>query len=165
MYYYHSLFLLSLFMSYKEERRKETIFSVLVIFPFFSISLGDLSLTYSISHLQRYWAAQDGDSESDWVDAHLTELGIQQALAANTFWKRQMAEQNIPMPQRYYTSPLYRCLETASRTFFNLDLPPDRPFKPVVKEVKTTLSFFSLSLFFLAPRCAAHSLTHSSPHT
>ncbi|KAI4209605.1 MAG: hypothetical protein LQ351_007502 [Letrouitia transgressa] len=90
---------------------------------------------YGREEWDRYWAAQDGDSESDWVDAHLTELGIQQALAANTFWKRQMAEQNIPMPQRYYTSPLYRCLETASRTFFNLDLPPDRPFKPVVKEL------------------------------
>ncbi|KAL9046453.1 MAG: hypothetical protein Q9214_000708 [Letrouitia sp. 1 TL-2023] len=116
---------------------------------------------YGRKEWDRYWAAQDGDSESDWIDAHLTELGIQQALAANAFWKRQMAEQNIPTPQRYYTSPMYRCLETASRTFSNLDLPPDRLFKPVVKEVEPNFSCFFPSF----PRSPLNcSLSHSLPH-
>lgn len=70
-----------------------------------------------------------------WVDAHLTEAGIEQAKSVNAFWKREISEQHIPLPQSYYTSPLHRCLTTASVTFSGLELPPDRPFAPVVKEV------------------------------
>ncbi|KAL8700666.1 MAG: hypothetical protein Q9201_005321 [Fulgogasparrea decipioides] len=81
-----------------------------------------------------YWAAQEGDSTAHWADAHLTELGIQQAQAVNTFWKHQVAEARTPLPERYYTSPMYRCLETANHTFADLDLPAEKPYKPVVKE-------------------------------
>ena len=45
-----------------------------------------------------------------------------------------MSSQQIPVPQSYYTSPLTRCLQTANITFANLKLPPQTPFKPVVKE-------------------------------
>lgn len=41
----------------------------------------------------------------------------------------------MPAPEKYYTSPLYRCLQTANSTFSGLDLPADKPFKPVVKEL------------------------------
>lgn len=101
---------------------------------------------------QRYWAAQDGDSTAHWVDAHLTDLGIQQAQAVNAFWKHQIAHAKTPAPESYYTSPLRRCLATANHTFANLDLsslpptplPPtpsgsstakEPQYKPVVKEL------------------------------
>lgn len=42
---------------------------------------------------------------------------------------------NIPAPERYYTSPLHRCLATASITFSGIALPDSRPFAPVVKEL------------------------------
>ena len=40
----------------------------------------------------------------------------------------------MPPPEKYYSSPLYRCLQTANLTFSSLDVPPDRSFKPLVKE-------------------------------
>lgn len=89
---------------------------------------------------KRYWAAQEGDSSCSWVDPHLTETGIQQAQTVNAFWKHQLAVAKMPAPERYYCSPLYRCLETANLTFTGLDLPADRPYKPVVMEVRN-LSF------------------------
>ncbi|KAI4109959.1 MAG: hypothetical protein L6R37_000309 [Teloschistes peruensis] len=106
---------------------------------------------YGTAEWDRYWAAQDGDSTAHWVDAHLTELGIQQAQAVNAFWKRQFTEAKTPAPESYYTSPMRRCLATANLTFANLDLsspststplPPGditakEPslYKPVVKEL------------------------------
>ncbi|KAL8931357.1 MAG: hypothetical protein Q9211_007021 [Gyalolechia sp. 1 TL-2023] len=84
---------------------------------------------------QRYYASLEGDSDGCWSDAHLTQTGIQQALAVNAFWKRQIAEAKTPAPEKYYSSPLYRCLQTANLTFTGLDLPPDRPYDPVVKEL------------------------------
>ena len=67
-------------------------------------------------------------------DAHLTELGRQQAQAANTTWKKAL-EAGLPAPQSYYVSPLDRCLETCKITFHDLALPSDRPFEPMVREV------------------------------
>lgn len=71
----------------------------------------------------------------NWVDARLTALGEQQAHGANAFWASQIATQNIPLPERYYTSPLDRCLATASITFTGLALPESQPFVPEVKEL------------------------------
>ncbi|KAL8956898.1 MAG: hypothetical protein Q9183_006194, partial [Haloplaca sp. 2 TL-2023] len=82
----------------------------------------------------RYWAKQDGDPIANWVDAHLTDIGKQQAQAVHEFWKHQIAFAKSPVPERYYTSPLYRCLHTANLTFANLDLPSTKPYKPLVKE-------------------------------
>ncbi|KAL9585607.1 MAG: hypothetical protein Q9212_001429 [Teloschistes hypoglaucus] len=103
---------------------------------------------YGTAEWDRYWAAQDGDSTAHWVDAHLTDLGIQQAQAVNAFWKRQLTEAKTPGPESYYTSPMRRCLATANQTFANLDLssststpvPGDSTgrellYKPVVKEL------------------------------
>lgn len=64
----------------------------------------------------------------------MTALGKQQACQANAFWASQSATQNIPLPQRYYTSPLDRCLATASITSTSLALPASQPFVPEVKE-------------------------------
>ena len=46
-----------------------------------------------------------------------------------------MSEGKIPAPQSYYASPLDRCCQTAKLTFDGLDLPSDRPFKPLIKEM------------------------------
>ncbi|TVY22354.1 putative phosphoglycerate mutase [Lachnellula hyalina] len=46
-----------------------------------------------------------------------------------------IASQNIPTPESYYTSPLLRCLATANVTFSGLDLTKDRQFVPIIKEL------------------------------
>ncbi|KAL8641129.1 MAG: hypothetical protein Q9228_002031 [Teloschistes exilis] len=106
---------------------------------------------YGTAEWDRYWAAQEGDPIARWVDAHLTDLGVQQAQAVNAFWKLQFTEARTPAPESYYTSPMRRCLATANLTFANLDLlspststpPPPGDitakepslYKPVVKEL------------------------------
>ena len=69
------------------------------------------------------------------MDAQLTGQGVKQAELANQFWVKEIEEQLIPVPQKYYTSPLTRCLATASITFSSLKLPASQPFVPMVKEV------------------------------
>lgn len=46
-----------------------------------------------------------------------------------------MKTQHIPVPERYYSSPLDRCLATANITFSSLQLPAHQPFIPAVKEL------------------------------
>lgn len=41
----------------------------------------------------------------------------------------------MPFFDKYYASPLSRCIETAHETFKGLDLPKDKPFVPLVKEL------------------------------
>lgn len=81
-----------------------------------------------------YWSLQDGNETSTWADALLTPVGEGQAKKANDFWRSQMKDQKIPTPESYYTSPLLRCLATASITFSGLDLPKEHPFIPTIKE-------------------------------
>ncbi|KIW08730.1 hypothetical protein, variant [Verruconis gallopava] len=82
-----------------------------------------------------YWSKLEGDGELKWADAHLTPEGEQQALTANKFWAKALKEEKIPAPESYYSSPLDRCCNTASLTFEGLDLPKDKPFKPLIKEL------------------------------
>ena len=82
-----------------------------------------------------YYSIRDGNSTIRWDDAHLTPLGVTQALTANQFWKTEIEVQKIPTPQSYYTSPLTRCLQTANLTFSGLPLPRQYPFAPEVKEL------------------------------
>jgi hypothetical protein len=53
----------------------------------------------------------------------------------NAFWKVAIKDAKVPAPEGYYTSPFYRCLQTSWLSFADLELPVDRPFKPVVVEV------------------------------
>lgn len=55
-------------------------------------------------------------------------------MIANAFWKKEIAQQKIPYPESYYTSPLTRCLRTANLTFNGIALPQQYPFIPTVKE-------------------------------
>ena len=82
-----------------------------------------------------YYSELDGNSTITWSDAHLSPLGVTQALAVNAFWASEIKIQKIPTPQRYYTSPLTRCLQTAYYTFNGLILPAKHPFTPEVKEL------------------------------
>ncbi|KAK9772874.1 hypothetical protein SCAR479_10384 [Seiridium cardinale] len=82
-----------------------------------------------------YWGEQDGNATVTWADAYLTAAGIAQTTKANTFWKSQLANQKMPAPRSYYTSPLNRCTITANLTFNGLDLPAEYPFVPTVKEL------------------------------
>lgn len=82
-----------------------------------------------------YWSERDGNATATWADAHLTPNGIAQAQIAHNFWARELATQKIPAPESYYTSPLYRCLQTANVTFSGLRLLRQSPFVPLVKEL------------------------------
>ncbi len=85
--------------------------------------------------IQEKWSLLPGNGTVNWTDAQLTPVGIEQAKIAYNFWKSGIKEQQIPAPESYYVSPLYRCLATADITFSDLELPPDRPFRPIIKEV------------------------------
>ena len=90
---------------------------------------------YGTKAWDEHWSKLDGDGELYWVDAHLTDVGKDQAHRNNGFLKHQFDEAKMPAPERYYTSPLYRCLQTANLTYSGLDVPAGRPFKPTVKEL------------------------------
>ncbi|KAF2621273.1 phosphoglycerate mutase-like protein [Macroventuria anomochaeta] len=81
-----------------------------------------------------YWSELDGNGTVTWADAKLTQDGIKQAQDVNTFWKHLINDEKITPPESYYTSPLYRCLDTAKITFSNLTLPKKSPFVPTIKE-------------------------------
>jgi broad specificity phosphatase PhoE len=81
-----------------------------------------------------FWSEKDGNGTVTWADAELTDVGVTQAKAVNTFWQHLITDEKIVTPQAFYTSPLYRCLDTARITFDGLSLKPK--FKPVVKKFK-----------------------------
>ncbi|PQE13800.1 phosphoglycerate mutase protein [Rutstroemia sp. NJR-2017a BVV2] len=82
-----------------------------------------------------YYSILDGNATVTWADAHLDPAGISQAQKAAAYWASRLTLQKIPAPQSYYTSPLYRCLQTSNITFSTLSLPKSRPFKPTIKEL------------------------------
>jgi broad specificity phosphatase PhoE len=81
-----------------------------------------------------YWSELDGNGTTTWADAKLTEIGVQQANRVNAFWSHLLKDEKIAAPESYYTSPLYRCLDTARLTFQGLPLHGHSKFEPVVKE-------------------------------
>lgn len=90
---------------------------------------------YGTKAWDEYFSKLNGNGTQVWLDAHLTDVGRGQAIAARTFLSVQLASAKMPAPESYYVSPLYRCLQTADLTFSELLLPADRPFKPVIKEL------------------------------
>ena len=91
---------------------------------------------YGTKDWDDYWSKLDGNGTIFWFDAHLTETGKGQARAAGAFMKAQLSEQRrMPPPDSYYTSPMYRCLQTASLTWSEVPLPSDKPFKPLIMEL------------------------------
>lgn len=90
---------------------------------------------YGTAAWDDYWSKLEGNGTVVWEDAHLTPEGIKQAQKASAFWVKEIGEQRIPVPEKYYTSPLHRCLATANVTFSSLQLPASQPFIPEVKEL------------------------------
>ncbi|MCJ1356368.1 MAG: hypothetical protein MMC33_006363 [Icmadophila ericetorum] len=82
-----------------------------------------------------YWSKLEGNGIMQWADATLTNQGIKQAELVNQFWTSMIKLEKIPTPQKYYTSPLDRCCATAKISFSGIDLPSDRPFTPIIKEL------------------------------
>ncbi|KAF2877169.1 phosphoglycerate mutase family protein [Massariosphaeria phaeospora] len=81
-----------------------------------------------------YWSELDGNGTHTWADAKLTTQGVAQALLVKSFWAHLLKTEKITPPQSFYTSPLWRCLDTARLTFTGLALPPHAPFTPIIKE-------------------------------
>lgn len=81
-----------------------------------------------------YWSELDGNGTVTWADAKLTIDGIEQAKVVNKFWNHLIKDEKITPPETFYTSPLYRCLDTAKITFEGVKLPRKNSFVPVVKE-------------------------------
>lgn len=98
---------------------------------------------YGSKAWDEHWSKLDGNGTTTvWADALLTARGQQQAAETAVFLQKQWEQEGMPYPERYYVSPLYRCLQTAQTTFGSLKLPADRPFRPVVKELlRETLCF------------------------
>lgn len=90
--------------------------------------------TYGTPAWNCYWSLLDGNETVVWADAQITEEGIEQAEVAHEYWLSRIELEKIPFPQKYYTSPLSRCLATAELTFADLPLPRRYPFIPTVKE-------------------------------
>ncbi|KAG6889697.1 hypothetical protein C0995_015445 [Termitomyces sp. Mi166 len=67
-----------------------------------------------------YWSKLNGDGELVWgPDAELTATGEAQAAAAGEAWKTELAA-GLPMPGKFYVSPLSRALKTLEITFSGL---------------------------------------------
>ncbi|KAF2119226.1 histidine phosphatase superfamily [Lophiotrema nucula] len=81
-----------------------------------------------------YWSLLEGADGITWSDANLTAIGQGQAKDVHELWKTQLSR-GIPSPETYYTSPLTRTIETADLSFKGLELPEDRPYEPIGKEL------------------------------
>ncbi|GAB7328517.1 hypothetical protein MBLNU13_g00479t1 [Cladosporium sp. NU13] len=79
-----------------------------------------------------YWSKLDGDGTRYWVDAHLTAVGEQQARDAGLFFKKQFAEEKMPVPDTWVASPLMRCLKTAELEWAALGF---EGFRPLIREM------------------------------
>ncbi|KAI9512660.1 histidine phosphatase superfamily [Russula earlei] len=77
------------------------------------------------------WGLLDGDGKLIWgPDPRLTAIGEDQARNAHAAWKREIAH-GIPVPHKFYCSPLKRALRTLELTFEGF-LPVDP--KPIILE-------------------------------
>ncbi|KAJ9656388.1 putative phosphoglycerate mutase pmu1 [Neophaeococcomyces mojaviensis] len=87
-----------------------------------------------------YYSLLEGDMESKimWADAHLSKLGLEQARLQSQFWESQLKHANMPVPAKWYVSPMERASRTAEITFQPLQdngtLGPAH-FVPTVKEL------------------------------
>ncbi|RDB24444.1 hypothetical protein Hypma_008411 [Hypsizygus marmoreus] len=89
---------------------------------------------YGTAAWDDYWSKLNGDGEITWgPDAELTSKGKDQALAATAAWRTELAA-GIPLPGRFYTSPLTRSLDTCKITFERILAERHRHVKPVVVE-------------------------------
>lgn len=79
------------------------------------------------------------------ADPDLTELGKSQAEAAHKAWVDELPSK-IPLPQKFYSSPMTRAMLTHSITFKDIVAEEDR--KTIVLEVRTVNDLSVVSLIF-----------------
>ena len=65
------------------------------------------------------------------ADPRLTAIGEEQARSAHAAWEREMLR-GVPIPQKYYCSPLTRAIRTLELTFVDV-LPANT--RPLIVEV------------------------------
>ncbi|KAF5376677.1 hypothetical protein D9615_007908 [Tricholomella constricta] len=71
---------------------------------------------YGTPAWDEYWSKLNGDGDLVWgPDAELTDLGKSQATSAHEAWKNELAA-GIPLPGKFYVSPLTRALQTLEIT-------------------------------------------------
>lgn len=58
-----------------------------------------------------HWQIRDGDDTMEWYDAQLTTTGVRQTDAMSQAWARAISD-GVPLPHKFYVSPLRRTLET-----------------------------------------------------
>jgi broad specificity phosphatase PhoE len=88
-------------------------------------------IKYSQKEWDETWAVLEGDGELTWgPDPRLTPIGEEQARSAHAAWKRELLR-GVPVPQRFYCSPLTRAIRTLELTFEGV-LPSH--LKPVILE-------------------------------
>jgi broad specificity phosphatase PhoE len=108
---------------------------------FFNFLSGGI-LAKKLIDIKCYWSLLNGNETMTWDDARLTGVGKNQAKVANGAWAKQI-KNKVPFPESFYVSPLNRCLQTAYITFDGLDKDIVKPFRPVVKEVQSSLLSYS----------------------
>ncbi|KLO14287.1 phosphoglycerate mutase [Schizopora paradoxa] len=73
---------------------------------------------YGTEAWEEKWAALEGDGEITWgPDPNLTPLGVDQAKEAHKLWEVETSRFGLPLPARFFCSPLTRALETFTITF------------------------------------------------
>ncbi|KAI0042679.1 hypothetical protein FA95DRAFT_1499809, partial [Auriscalpium vulgare] len=83
----------------------------------------------------RKWSLLEGDGESTWgPDPNLTPLGEAQARNANTAWRLELPHK-VPIPERFYVSPMKRAFRTYQLTFDGV-LPEPRPTPIILENVR-----------------------------
>jgi len=86
---------------------------------------------YSPKEWEETWAVKKGDGELTWgPDPRLTSIGEEQARSAHAAWEREILR-GLPVPQKFYCSPLTRAIRTLQLTFEGI-LPAD--LKPIIVE-------------------------------
>jgi broad specificity phosphatase PhoE len=85
--------------------------------------------------LQKHWSHLPGNGEVTWEDAHLVDEGIEQARILGQTYASAFSEDQMPVPESIYTSPLTRCLETTKLVFEPGMKQQGAPFRPIVKEL------------------------------
>ncbi|TCD63087.1 hypothetical protein EIP91_006014 [Steccherinum ochraceum] len=112
-------------------------------------------LKYGAEAWDTHWSYKDGDDEMTWgPDALLNETGRHQAIAAREAWRAEVPH-GIPLPERCYSSPLRRALETWEITFGG----PDE--EAVLSEEKRKV----LVLENIREECRGHSCDKRSSRT
>ncbi|KAK1810788.1 putative phosphoglycerate mutase pmu1 [Friedmanniomyces endolithicus] len=77
---------------------------------------------------------RSGDGDLRWEDAKLTARGETEAGVVRQFWERATATDRTALPDRYFSSPLVRCLQTANLTYHKLSEATTVTFRPTVSE-------------------------------